>query len=524
MLALPFSIQSFSKLRELNCLYVDKTKYAYDLIIQKQSFFLARPRRFGKSLFISTLEEILKGNKDLFEGLYIDKTDYSWEIHGVISLDFASLDHSNVDSLKKSLSQALILIAKQQKISIDFDFSNPNSTLISLVNALHEKFNRVAILIDEYDHPILQMLYKEHLPDILIVLQSFFAAIKSLDTYIRFLFITGVSAFAKAGVFSGMNHPDNISLDPLFATICGYTEKEIDDYFTSYLKDLAEKTRLSLGKLRLEIKNRYNGYHFGKNVQAVYNPFSLIKAIKKESLQNFWFGSGTPTFLIEEIKKAYTKKAYDVFHLEEFKIGEEEPEYFDATAIPLPALMLQTGYLTIKKFEEGEYILGFPNLEVKTAMQKHLLSIFINLDFVFTSQLSRDLAKALNHEDVEKVVFCLQSLFSHIPARLHIQEERFYHSLLQVAFEACGLKILSEHPFSQGCIDLILELPSLFYVIEVKFNRSAQEALVQIEENKYYEPFLSEEKNIRLLGLDFKKETSKQGKSQFVITFESKRL
>ena len=524
MLDLPFSLQSFINIREFNCLYIDKTKYAYDLIVQRQSFFLSRPRRFGKSVFISTLKEILLGKKELFEGLWIAKSDYNWNVFGVIHLDFSSIDSSDANTAKVSICQNLSRIAINYELSTILSPSSPNDALTALVDALYKKFGRVAILIDEYDHAILSTLHSSHLSEVLKVVQSFFVTVKSLGEFIHFLFITGVSAFAKAGVFSGMSHPDDISMLPEYACICGYTEEEINKYFVPYLEKMAKQQEISLVELRIELKNLYNGYCFAENAPTVYNPFSLTKALHSGKTGNFWFDSGTPSFLIEILKKEYAKENSKIFHMEEFRISEMEPKYFDVKSIPIPAILLQTGYLTIKSYAKGIYTLGFPNLEVQAALQRYMMDILLNLGLNEISTFSAELMTALTEEDVEKILSLLKTLCSHVPAKLHVSKEKFYHALLVTTFQACGVRTLAEHATADGFIDLVLELPNLLYVVEIKLNKSAKNALKQVTEKEYFLPFLHSGKPIRLLGLNFIRKTQKQAGKQahFTITAESR--
>ena len=518
---LPVSIQSFKNIRDFNCLYIDKTRYVYDLVRKKQSFFLSRPRRFGKSVLLSTLKEVLLGNKELFEGLWIEKSDYTWPIFGVVHLDFSLIDSIDCSTLRSSICCNLNVIAEKYKLKIELSSSSPKDALVVLVNALYSKFGKVAILIDEYDHAILSNLHGPELESILKTLQGFFAGIKGLGDLVHFLFITGVSAFAKAGVFSGMSHPDDLSNRPEYACICGYTEEELMRYFIPYLEEMARHSDMSLSDLKEEMRKLYDGYHFVANSPAVYNPFSFIKALHTGSLGNFWFDSGLPFFLVEILKKEYQKKNVSIFQMDEFKISEMEPKYFDANAIPLPALMLQTGYLTIKSCREGIYTLGFPNLEVQSSLQRHMIHILLNLDITKIALFSNELVIALAHEDVDQILSILKSLYSHIPSKLHIPKEKFYHALLIATFQAIGIKTLAEHSTADGSIDLVLELSHLLYVIEIKFNRSAKSALKQIEEKEYYRPFLQSKKPIRLLGIGFMRKTGKS--ARFTISVESTR-
>ena len=522
---LPFSLQSFANIRKFNCLYVDKTKYAYQLISQRQSFFLSRPRRFGKSVFLSTLKEILLCKKELFEGLWIHQSPYSWPLYGVISLDFSFLKTTQAETVEQSLCQNLSSLAKEYNLSIRLSSSSPNDSLIVLVRELFNRFGQVAILIDEYDYPILSNLHTERLQETLKVLQSFFATIKGLGDFIHFLFITGVSTFSKAGLFSGMSHPKDLSMLTEYSAICGYTEEEIDLYFTPYLQKMAQTKHLPFLTLKEQLKQFYNGYRFAENAPSVYNPFSFIQALDSQKIGNFWFDSGTPSFLIDILKQEYAKKNTHIFHMEEFQMSEMEPKYFDAKAIPLPALMVQTGYLTLKRFHEGIYTLGFPNLEVQSSLQRHMLCLLLRLNMPQTATFSTNLMNALIHEDIDKLKELLLALYSHIPSRLHISKEHFYHALLLATFQSCGVKTTAEKATADGAIDLVLELSSIIYLIEIKLNKSAKIALQQIEEKQYFLPFLQERKNIRLLGIGLHRKTQKQTKKPFFsLTLESKTL
>ena len=521
MQALPFSLQSFSRLRALNCLYVDKTKYAYDLIVQEQSFFLARPRRFGKSLFVSALKEILKGNKDLFRGLFISQTTYTWPIYGVIHLDFGSIKTTNSQTVERDLCQTLLNIAEDYEIPLTTDFTNPNATITTLTRALHFKFKKVAILIDEYDHPILQVLQDPRVEEVRAVLQSFFSTVKTLNDQVHFLFITGVSMFSKAGVFSGMNNPKNLSLDPEFAGICGYTDSEIDLYFQEYISAWAEKENISPSQVREQLRTWYNGYRFSKESLSVYNPYSILNALERKEFQNFWFETGSPSFLIKELQKTVRQKECALFDLESLKASSGLLGTIDVDTIPLPTLLFQTGYMTIAGYnsETNSFSLKFPNHEVKTALNQQILALVANTGPESADYIAYELKTFLNHGDIEGTISCLKMLFSRVPYQLHIPMEHFYHGLLQMAFYASGIKAQSEYSTSHARIDLVLDLPTRFYVVEVKFNESAEIAMAQIEERRYFEPFLNQGKPITLLGLSFKKEPH-----DFQITYVKKEL
>lgn len=514
---LPLSLSTFRKLRELDYLYVDKTEYAYNLITGGQSYFLSRPRRFGKSLFVSTLYEILSGNKELFQDLWIGKSDYTWKKHAVITLSLSSLDIKNVDLFEKSLCHALQQVAEEYSIdSLNFERA-PKTLFIDLITTLYKKYGGVAILIDEYDYPILRTLDN---PDYAIkirdALRDFFIIIKDLDKYINFVFITGVSSFAKAGIFSGLNNLEIITLDNSYNALLGYTNEEIDFYFKDYITAWAEKAGMDYQDIRQKIKIWYNGYRFSKNITSVYNPFSLMHAFNKKEFKNFWFESGAPKFLIDILKKEH--RIFDPEHLE---ISENILGIFDIGATPLIALMFQTGYLTIVDFDEETnlYKLNWPNEEVRVSFQKYLLEAFAQLDLAESERLSQSLRLALYNHDIEEAVSVIQQIFAHSSYHIHDKKEKYYHSILQTIFIMAGLKSQSESSTAHGRIDLVLEVPKRIYIIEIKFNESAEKALEQIEEQRYWEKYLNHNKPITLLGLSFNKKPKK-----FYVTHAVKEL
>lgn len=519
---LPLDLSTFSQLRTSNYLYVDKTKFAYEMITGGRRYFLSRPRRFGKSLFVSTLTEILHGNKNLFNELWIAHSDYQWEKYGVIELDLSALGIESTETFKTGLCHILEEIACDYSLDIEINSVMPELALREVVKSLHNRFGKVAILIDEYDNPILQVLkdtkQAEHVRD---AIRRFFMAIKGLDAFIDFVFITGISSFTRAGLFSGINNLRDITLKNEFSSICGYTDKEIDRYFADYIQKWCHETNISYNELRAQLKNWYNGYFFGGNAAPVYNPFSLMNALEAQSFKNFWFQSGTPTFLIEELKEEYRKEEFHIIDPEKFETTEESLGIFDVSATPLPALMFQTGYLTISAFdaEKNLYKLGYPNYEVRTTIQKHLLGIFTQLDFISAERMSLQLRSAFNSGNVDAAMLLIKQLFTNVPYQLHVKEEKFYHALLQVTCDASGIKSQSEYSISHGRIDLILDLPNILYVIEVKLNGSADIALEQIEQRRYYEAFLTKDKPIILLGLFFKKEPK-----NFLLTYKVKHL
>lgn len=400
MLKLPLDTSTFSRLREYDYLYVDKTEYIYRMLTQGHRFFLSRPRRFGKSLLVSTLYEVLTANRSLFNDLWINNSNYQWNEYGVINLDFSRLVVDDIPTLKNRLWHALKKIAQQYNVSIDIQENAPDLFLERLVEALYDRFGYVAILVDEYDSPILKTLYDQELAKkVRDTMQQFFSTIKGLDKYIQFVFITGVSSFAKAGLFSGINNLQILTLHDAYATICGYTDNEIDHYFHEYITQWAQKKNVSFDDLRKQIKQWYNGYHFGENTQAVYNPFSFMHALNIEKFENFWFQSGTPTFLVEVLKK--NEHTFDPTDL---TIPKDSIGIFDVGKTPLLTLMFQAGYLTISNYNAQlqSYTLQYPNEEVRISLQKYLLEVFARIESTHAAQLSIKLYQAFEQENIEK--------------------------------------------------------------------------------------------------------------------------
>jgi hypothetical protein len=509
---LSLGLSTVSKIREEGCLYVDKTKAAYNLITKGYRYFLSRPRRFGKSLFVSTLDEILRGNKELFKDLWIAQSDYTWRKHGVIILDLSTIEVVTADSLRTGICHILKGAAIHYKLDIEVHQTRVDIALKDVVHALHARFGRVALLIDEYDSPIFKSLHDhEHAHNIRRALHDFFAGIKGLDAYINFVFITGVSAFAKAGLFSGMNNLDIITLEKEYADICGYTDEELDQYFAGYMEAWSVKENISYTELRAKIKEWYNGYHFGANTPSVYNPFSVMKAFAKQEFENFWFETATPRFLIDELSKEYRKKDVHIFDAEHFQISKGSLGSFEIGTTPVETLMFQTGYLTITSYdkETSLYTLGYPNAEVRAATQHHILGLLTHIDVTSVEQIALLLRKAFRQKNIDEIVSLLKQLFVKVPYQLHTKDENFYHAVLQTLLDAIGLKPISEYAISHGRLDMVLEVPACIYIIEFKLNKSADAALAQIKDRKYYEAFLSRKKPIMLLGIAFQRTAKK---------------
>lgn len=423
----------------------------------------------------------------------------------MIHLDFANLDYQTTEQFRESLILKLIGIGRDYKIEIQHS-ALLNDIFEQLVKALFQK-NLVVFLVDEYDKPILDHLNNfEEAAKIRTVLNSFFSAAKSLESYWRCVFITGVSKFAKTSVFSGFNNLNDLSEDRSASTLLGYTQNELECYFKSYISSFAKRQLKSHDEMMELLKFWYNGYRFcaDLSLERVYNPFSINYALDKEMFNNYWFDSGTPSFLIDLLRK----QKEPIEKLDGSLMNDSGFRPFDLENLPLLPVFYQTGYLTIQDVYPQEKMvkLGYPNAEVRESMNPYLLGIFLHQDRIKSQSVVYEMKQALLAGNVKGFVEFLQSLLANIPAKLHISQERYYHSLLQLVCNLMGLEANSEIHTSQGIIDLVLEFPERIYVMELKFNRSAKEALEQIQNKHYQDKYQIKGKPITCVGLSFKRQ------------------
>lgn len=520
---LPLGLQSFSKLIENNCVYVDKTKYIYDLI-KGNCIFFARPRRFGKSLLCSTLKELFLGKKELFKGLWIyENTDYSWPVHPVIHIDLSQVVKTGPEELSKSLMRSLDDVAKLYKLE-KLEHTFPSEMLKDLTINLFEKFgskNRVVIIIDEYDKPILDNIDKIDIAQSMReVLRNFYEAIKPLDEYLRFVFITGVTRFSKTSIFSGLNQLDNISMDQKHAHLLGYTQEEIVTYFGDHLNKIVREKMISskdgIEELKILLCSWYNGYRFWgeqqvirekterKELARVYSPFSVLNFLEKEDLRNYWFESGTPSFLI----KVLEKNNYPIELFENLQADMNELMTFDINNIPLATLLFQTGYATIKDYDVvyQRYSIVMPNYEVKDSLLKSILTGMTKHSTSTINAELIDLRVALDAEDLETFIDKIKKFYSTIPYTIAIDKEKYYQTIFFLILKLVNLKPEVEKATNIGRIDLIAQTNKILYLFEFKLNGSAQMALQQIFDMKYYEAYQGQGKKIKLVGVNFSSE------------------
>jgi len=508
MKALPIGIQSFSDLRENGYLYVDKTEDIFRLISTGKTYFLSRPRRFGKSLLLSTIEEIFKGKKELFEGLYIyDKID--WVQHPVIKIDWSKIRHTASMEMEDSMSSYLGLMAARYQISLSQKFAHERFD--ELIMKLYEKTGKkVVILIDEYDMPILDALNKpDTIVEIRSFLQSFYKIIKAADEHLRFVFLTGVSKFAKVSIFSGLNNPRDITVSTEYADICGYTQMELENYFAEYIADFSAKFSRTQEEALNTIKKWYNGYSWN-GVTMVYNPYSILLLCTEKKISNYWFATGTPTFLINLIKNRNDVRSV----LEPVTVEEIVFDSFDPENISMTPLLFQTGYLTVKKLTEEfdalpQYTLGIPNKEVNDALLIYLLNSYVNYPLGQTPVLIRQMQQQLRTGDVSELEKNIQEMFARIPYQLHIPREAYYHSLFLLWINLLGFDLIAEIPTDKGRIDAVWTYDDRVVIVEIKYADKGDceplldDAISQIRKKRYYERYAGSNKRIALLAIAF---------------------
>ncbi len=502
---LPIGIQTFRKIREENYLYVDKTKQIYDLITTGTTYFLSRPRRFGKSLLISTLEAIFKGEKKLFQGLDIERMDYDWQIYPVIRISFGGNLYENRQVIEKYLIESLEGIAQNDTVKLQKkEFP---SMLRELIKALAKK-NRVVVLIDEYDKPLIdnltnQSIYKENRE----MLKAFYSIFKEMDEYLKFVFLTGVSKFSKVGVFSGLNNLEDITMDEHYSGLLGWTQKELESNFQTQIKSLAQREEETEQKIIKKIKYWYNGYRFSAKKLYVYNPFSTLLLFKQKSFKFHWFETGTPTFLIELMKKQNT---FSLKEMVDNQVSEEAFSSYEIENLEVLPLLFQTGYLTIKEVnktpDEMLYKLDYPNFEVKRALVMNLLGSYAHVDKTLSRSYLEKLICSLDQNNLGNFFETLRIFFANIPYTIQLKQEKYYQTIFYLIFSLLGLRVQAEVTTNRGRIDAVIELKKSVYIFEFKLFGTPQEALAQIKEKQYYEKYLDLEKKITLVGVAFDSE------------------
>ena len=480
----PVGIQTFSTIREENYLYIDKTEYVYRLAHADAHYiFLNRPHRFGKSLLTSTLRSYFEGRKDLFEGLAIEKLETEWTEYPVLHFDMSLGKHADKETLEAMLSFQLVEYEKVYGKSEGAVKLNDRLTSL-IIRAYEQTGHKVVVLIDEYDAPLLDVMHEDRdLPVLRNVMRNFYSPLKACDPYLRFVFLTGITKFSQLSIFSELNNISNISMQKQYAAICGITEEEMTGQMSDYIDRLASELKLTRDEAIQKLKEQYDGYHFTYPSPDIYNPFSLINAFANNEVDNYWFGSGTPTYLIEMLRK---------FGVVPSGIGgiEAMASEFDAPTErmnSMTALLYQSGYITIKDYDAmfQSYLLDIPNNEVRIGLMKSLIPYYVTQDSRLATSTVVNMVRALYKDDMDGMLRCLQEFLLTVPYCDNTDYEGHYQQALYIIFSLLGIYTDIEVRTPRGRVDMVMRTPTTLYIIELKLNRSAEAAMKQIDLKDY---------------------------------------
>ncbi len=518
----PVGIQTFDKIIEGGFVYVDKTDLIYSLVKEGTIYFLSRPRRFGKSLLISTLESYFLGRKELFKGLAIEKLETEWKEYPVFHLDFNGDDFKNPKVFESTLE--LFVSEGEKKYGVEkIEDLSIGRRFARVLSAAHEQTGlKCVVLVDEYDKPLLDVLGSGLMVDVngnritmeernRDIMKAFYSTLKLADEDLQFVFLTGVTKFAKVSVFSGFNQPDDISLDEQYDTLCGISEDEIEQYFEEPIGEIAEKNDVTSSQVKELLKKQYDGYHFSSDMSEVYNPFSLLSALKKKKIDNYWFTTGTPTYLINLLDR-------DNVNLDElvgkYYAAEEFMDFKMDRDAPLP-MLYQSGYLTIKGFdaEMNMYQLDIPNNEVRGGFIPLLMNDYFSVNTPMKTPIV-EMVRSLKNGDTELFKTLLTGFLSSIPysMRLKKETERFFQYTFYLILRLISTYLVYvEKQQSQGRVDCVIKTDKFVYIFEFKLDGTAEEALQQINDKGYAREYASDSRKLFKIGCSFSSETGTIG-------------
>ncbi len=523
----PIGIQTFAEIRENGYLYVDKTEYIQDLVSSGKYYFLSRPRRFGKSLLVSTFESFFRGKRELFKGLAIDSMDWDWERYPVFHLDFSGKVYEDLSELDDILNQHLRLW--EAELGYTMEGNAPDDRFKTAIRTAAEASGRrVVILIDEYDQPLVHNIANQKLLDSFRKkLSAFYSVLKNMDAFIQFAFITGVSRFSKVSIFSGLNNLKDISLLNKYNAICGITESELSEYFAEGIREMADEEGISIAQLHDNLKSNYDGYHFSRKMKDIYNPFSLLNTFSNLEFGSYWLATGTTSSLLEVLNV----NTYPIQELEGCKANENMLNGADIfLSDPIP-FFFQTGYLTIKDYnpEFKRYTLGFPNREVTEGFNDLVLRTWMRKDnpATFVEDFVNDVRAGKADAFMEKIKYFFAGIpYDHAKEDKALGEDEengirgsrevHYQNVLYVIMKLMGFYTNTEYRTSNGRIDMVVETSDYVYVMEFKIDSTAQAALDQIEEKGYSEPFRITGKKIFKIGANF--DTNTRRLSGYIIS------
>ena len=501
---LPVGIQTFSEVINLDCLYIDKTEYIWNMVHLSKYIFLSRPRRFGKSLLVSTLQAYFEGKRELFKGLAMERLEKEWVEYPVLRFDMSLGKHMEKDQLERYL--LYIVEENEKRFGLSSNHPDPNVRMKSLITSVYEKTGKkVVILIDEYDAPLLDVVHEDTmLPVLRNVMRNFYSPLKDCDPYLRFVFLTGITKFSQLSIFSELNNLKNISMRPDYAGVCGITEEEMLTQMTDYIDDFAQAQQITREETITGLKRQYDGYHFTWPSPDIFNPFSLLNAFQDHDYTNYWFSSGTPTYLIEMLRK---------FNAVPSKIGGGRvlASAFDAPTENMKSitpLLYQSGYVTIKDYNRATrlYTLDIPNNELRVGLMDSLLPNYVAEYADEGGTTIGYMYEALLNEDLDRMFRLLQAYLLTVPYCDNANSEGHYQQLLYVIFSLFGRYVDVEVHTPTGRVDIVMKTAKALYLFELKLNMSAQAAMDQINLKDYASKFALSGLPIVKVGINFNPE------------------
>ena len=500
----PIGMQTFSEIREEDFLYVDKTEYIYRMThTSGKYFFLARPRRFGKSLLVSTMQSYFEGKKELFKGLAVDKLEKEWTEYPVLHFDMSGGKHMEPEQLELYLGY--ILEDQEKEWGINEPRIGANNRLIDLINTAYEKSGKqVVVLIDEYDAPMLDVAHEKEQLDVLRnIMRNFFSPLKYSEAKLRFVFLTGITKFSQLSIFSELNNITNVSMHQEYAGICGITKEELLDKFDEDIDVLAGRLGLTHEQALSKLKENYDGYHFTWPSSDIFNPYSLLNCLAEGQMNSYWFGSGTPTYLLNMMRK------YDFTPIDLGEQMDASKDDFDAateTMTTIMPLLYQSGYITIKNYDpETElYTLALPNKEVRIGLYRSMLPHYLAAKSAMCNTTVAKMSALINKGNMDGALLLLKTFWETVPYCDNTDYEGHYQQTMYIIFALLtNFRILVEQHTFRGRTDITMETKDTIYVIELKFNKSAQEALDQINNKHYADAFALKGKTVEKIGMNF---------------------
>ncbi|MFR2618807.1 ATP-binding protein [Parabacteroides goldsteinii] len=515
---LPVGIQDFTSLREDGYLYVDKTALVYKMVTTGKPYFLSRPRRFGKSLLLSTLEAYFLGRKDLFKGLAIEQLEKEWKVYPVLHLSLNAKFYETKESLEQILDDHLVAWEDKYEITKKKESTNYEGRFMQIIQQACEKTGeKVVVLIDEYDKPLLRTLFNDDLHNVYReMLTGFYTVLKDADRYLRFVFITGVTKFSQLGIFSNLNQLIDISMAPDYATVCGMTKVEIERDFQPELAALAAMNKLTYEQTVNELTKRYDGYHFSEfRTEGIFNPFSVLNALLQKRFSSYWFATGIPTMLVDMLKKT----DYDLRQLDGIEVPAAAlTDYRADFQNPVP-IIYQSGYLTIKDYDSefNFFRLGYPNAEVEYGWLNFITPYYTSLSEANAPFYIGKFSQELRAGDVDAFMERLRAFFADIPYELNDRTEQHYQIIFYLVFKLLGQYIEAEVRSARGRADAVVKTTGYIYVFEFKLDGSVDKALQQIDDKGYLIPYTVDGRQLVKVGADFNKEDRNIGEWKAVF-------